>query len=113
MNVTSDRERALADASAGVGAVEHGKMLVAQIRRRPETERLTASVCVHSALAQQMAVQALGNLRDQQASGLSYFDCYLIFAVLGAVLAVAGLFNLLFFVYPAPLVDAASAAGSL
>jgi NADH-quinone oxidoreductase subunit N len=29
---------------------------------------------------------------------------------LGAVLAVTGLFNLLFFVYPAPLVDAASAA---
>ena len=29
---------------------------------------------------------------------------------LGAVLAVTGLFNLLFFVYPAPLVDAANAA---
>jgi NADH-quinone oxidoreductase subunit N len=28
----------------------------------------------------------------------------------GVVLAVAGLFNLLFFVYPAPLLDAASAA---
>jgi len=29
---------------------------------------------------------------------------------LGALLAVTGLFNLLFFVYPAPLVDAANAA---
>ena len=37
--------------------------------------------------------------------------CFAALAVwLGAVLAVTGLFNLLFFIYPAPLVDAASAA---
>jgi DHA2 family multidrug resistance protein len=37
--------------------------------------------------AQQMALQALADLRLQQASALSYFDCFLIFAVLGVGLA--------------------------
>ena len=44
------------------------------------------------AAAQQMAWQSLDNLRQQQASALSYFDCFLIFAVVGAVLAVLVLF---------------------
>ncbi len=37
--------------------------------------------------AQQMALQSLGDLRDQQALALSYFDCFLIFAVVSVVLA--------------------------
>jgi len=36
--------------------------------------------------AQQMALQSLDNLRAQQASALSYFDCFLIFAVLAVAL---------------------------
>jgi DHA2 family multidrug resistance protein len=39
------------------------------------------------AAAQQMAWQSLENLREQQASALSYFDAFLIFAVIGVVLA--------------------------
>ncbi len=39
------------------------------------------------AAAQQMAWQSLENLREQQASGLAYFDAFLIFAVLAVVLA--------------------------
>ncbi len=39
------------------------------------------------AAAQQMAWQSLENLREQQASALSYFDAFLIFAVLAVVLA--------------------------
>jgi len=39
------------------------------------------------AAAQQMAWQSLENLREQQASALSYFDALLIFAVLAVVLA--------------------------
>jgi DHA2 family multidrug resistance protein len=34
-----------------------------------------------------MALQSLDNLRQQQASALSYFDAFLIFAVVGVVLA--------------------------
>jgi MFS transporter, DHA2 family, multidrug resistance protein len=37
--------------------------------------------------AQQMALQSLSDLRDQQASSLSYFDCFLIFAVVSVILA--------------------------
>jgi DHA2 family multidrug resistance protein len=37
--------------------------------------------------AQQMALQSLENLREQQSSALAYFDAFLIFAVLGVVLA--------------------------
>jgi DHA2 family multidrug resistance protein len=37
--------------------------------------------------AQQMAVQSLSDLRDQQALALSYFDCFLIFAVVSLILA--------------------------
>jgi len=33
------------------------------------------------AAQQQLALQALENLRQQQASALSYFDCFWIFAV--------------------------------
>ncbi len=40
------------------------------------------------AAAQQMALRSLDNLRQQQASALSYFDAFLIFAVVGVVLAV-------------------------
>jgi DHA2 family multidrug resistance protein len=36
--------------------------------------------------SQQMAVQALENLRQQQASSLSYFDVFWVAAVLGALL---------------------------
>jgi len=39
------------------------------------------------AAAQQMAWQSLENLREQQASALSYFDAFLIFAVLAVLLA--------------------------
>jgi DHA2 family multidrug resistance protein len=39
------------------------------------------------AAAQQMALQSLDNLRQQQASALAYFDCFLIFAVIAVVLA--------------------------
>jgi DHA2 family multidrug resistance protein len=39
------------------------------------------------AAAQQMALQSLDNLREQQASSLSYFDAFLIFAVLAVGLA--------------------------
>jgi DHA2 family multidrug resistance protein len=39
------------------------------------------------AAAQQMALQSLENLREQQASALSYFDCFLIFAAVAVVLA--------------------------
>jgi DHA2 family multidrug resistance protein len=39
------------------------------------------------AAAQQMAWQSLENLRQQQASALSYFDCFLIFAVVAFALA--------------------------
>jgi DHA2 family multidrug resistance protein len=39
------------------------------------------------AAAKQMALQSLENLREQQASALAYFDAFLIFAVLGVVLA--------------------------
>ncbi|HEY0793513.1 MAG TPA: hypothetical protein VGD78_20800 [Chthoniobacterales bacterium] len=42
--------------------------------------------------AQQMAWQSLENLREQQALALSYFDCFLIFAVVAAALAVLVLF---------------------
>jgi DHA2 family multidrug resistance protein len=37
--------------------------------------------------AQQMALQSLGDLRDQQALALSYFDCFLIFAVVSVIMA--------------------------
>jgi MFS transporter, DHA2 family, multidrug resistance protein len=37
--------------------------------------------------AQQMALQSLGDLRDQQALALSYFDCFLIFAVVSVFMA--------------------------
>jgi len=37
--------------------------------------------------SQQMALQSLENLREQQASSLSYFDAFLIFAVLSVALA--------------------------
>jgi DHA2 family multidrug resistance protein len=37
--------------------------------------------------AQQMAWQSLENLREQQASALAYFDAFLIFAVVGVLLA--------------------------
>jgi MFS transporter, DHA2 family, multidrug resistance protein len=39
------------------------------------------------AASQQMALQSLENLREQQASSLSYFDAFLIFAVLAVALA--------------------------
>src|ERR1700738_2918020 len=39
------------------------------------------------AAAQQMAWQSLENLREQQASALSYFDCFLVFAAVAVVLA--------------------------
>ena len=39
------------------------------------------------AAAQQMAWQSLENLREHQASALAYFDAFLIFAVVGVVLA--------------------------
>jgi DHA2 family multidrug resistance protein len=39
------------------------------------------------AAAQQMALQSLENLREQQASSLSYFDAFLIFAILAVGLA--------------------------
>jgi MFS transporter, DHA2 family, multidrug resistance protein len=42
--------------------------------------------------AQQMALQSLGELRDQQALALSYFDCFLIFAVVSVILAFLVLF---------------------
>jgi MFS transporter, DHA2 family, multidrug resistance protein len=42
--------------------------------------------------SQQMALQSLANLRDQQALALSYFDCFLIFAVVSAILALMVLF---------------------
>jgi MFS transporter, DHA2 family, multidrug resistance protein len=42
--------------------------------------------------AQQMALQSLENLREQQASALSYFDAFLIFAVVGVTLACLVLF---------------------
>jgi DHA2 family multidrug resistance protein len=42
--------------------------------------------------AQQMTLRALDNLRQQQASALSYFDAFLIFAAIGAVLAFLVLF---------------------
>jgi MFS transporter, DHA2 family, multidrug resistance protein len=44
------------------------------------------------AAAQQMALQSLGDLRDQQALALSYFDCFLIFAVVSVILAFLVLF---------------------
>jgi DHA2 family multidrug resistance protein len=37
--------------------------------------------------AQQRTWQSLDNLRHQQASALSYFDCFLIFAVVAVALA--------------------------
>jgi MFS transporter, DHA2 family, multidrug resistance protein len=40
-----------------------------------------------AAASQQMALQSLENLREQQASSLSYFDAFLIFAVLAVALA--------------------------
>jgi DHA2 family multidrug resistance protein len=36
--------------------------------------------------AKQMALQSLANLRERQASALSYFDVFLIFAVVAVVL---------------------------
>ncbi|WP_395742876.1 DHA2 family efflux MFS transporter permease subunit [Prosthecobacter sp.] len=39
------------------------------------------------AAATQMSLQALAGMRDTQALALAYFDCFLIFAVAGAVLA--------------------------
>jgi len=39
------------------------------------------------AASQQMAWQALEDLRENQASALAYFDAFLIFAVVGVVLA--------------------------
>jgi MFS transporter, DHA2 family, multidrug resistance protein len=44
------------------------------------------------AAAKQMALQSLGDLRDQQALALSYFDCFLIFAVVSVILALLVLF---------------------
>jgi DHA2 family multidrug resistance protein len=44
------------------------------------------------AAAQQMAWQSLENLREQQASALAYFDAFLIFAVVGVLLAFLVLF---------------------
>ncbi|MBV8102575.1 MAG: MFS transporter, partial [Verrucomicrobia bacterium] len=40
------------------------------------------------AAAHQMTLQSLEDLREQQASALSYFDAFLIFAVIGVGLAV-------------------------
>ena len=37
--------------------------------------------------AKQMALQALSNLRGAQALSLSYFDCFLVFALTGCALA--------------------------
>ena len=42
--------------------------------------------------AQQMAWQTLENLRQQQATALSYFDCFLVFATLAVGLALVVLF---------------------
>jgi DHA2 family multidrug resistance protein len=42
--------------------------------------------------AQQMALQSLYDLREQQASALSYFDCFFIFAVVAVLLALLALF---------------------
>jgi DHA2 family multidrug resistance protein len=42
--------------------------------------------------AQQMALQSLHDLREQQASALSYFDCFFIFAVVAVLLAFLVLF---------------------
>jgi MFS transporter, DHA2 family, multidrug resistance protein len=39
--------------------------------------------------AQELAWQALGNLREQQASALAYFDCFWVFAVVTLVLVLA------------------------
>jgi DHA2 family multidrug resistance protein len=39
------------------------------------------------AAAKLMTLQSLDDLREQQSSALAYFDCFLIFAVLGVVLA--------------------------
>jgi MFS transporter, DHA2 family, multidrug resistance protein len=39
------------------------------------------------AATQPMAWQSLENLREQQASALAYFDCFLIFAVVSVALA--------------------------
>ena len=39
------------------------------------------------AAAHRMALQSLEDLREQQASALSYFDAFLIFAVVAVVLA--------------------------
>jgi DHA2 family multidrug resistance protein len=37
--------------------------------------------------SQQLALQAMANLREQQASALAYFDCFWVFAVVAAGLA--------------------------
>ncbi len=41
-----------------------------------------------AAASQQMAVQALGNLRDQQAASLAYFDVFWVTGVVAAALLV-------------------------
>ena len=41
------------------------------------------------AAAQQLALQALENLRQQQASALAYFDCFWVFAVVILALTLA------------------------
>ena len=50
--------------------------------------------------AQQMAWQSLENLREHQASALAYFDAFLIFAVVGVVLAFLVLLSPLCYDFP-------------
>ena len=45
------------------------------------------------ALSQQMALQALADLRDQQAASLAYFDIFTACAFISAALVPAGLFH--------------------
>ena len=40
-----------------------------------------SSLAIRS-LSQQLALQALDNLREQQASALAYFDCFWVFAMI-------------------------------
>ncbi len=52
-----------------------------------DTEPAYLQLTGDATAAHQMALQSLANLREQQASSLAYYDCFLIFAVLGAALA--------------------------
>jgi DHA2 family multidrug resistance protein len=65
-------------------------LITSSLAPRPQTEIAISAFLQQTgdqAAAHQMALQSLENLREQQASALSYFDAFLIFSALAIGLA--------------------------